>query len=64
MSTAAGASSLQKMDENTAETTAAAMLLPRMIPVWSLNPLLAVLSLAGPLVDGVTATMGAARVAD
>jgi hypothetical protein len=61
MSTAAGASSLQKMDENTAETTAAAMLLPRMIPVWSLNPLL---SLAGPLVDGVTATMGAARVAD
>jgi hypothetical protein len=56
MSTAASASRfLQKVDENTAETTAAA------IPVWSMNPLLAVLSLAGPLVDGVTATTGAAR---
>lgn len=44
------------MDESTAEITAAATL-PR-IPVWSLKlPLLpVVLSLAGVLVDGVTAT--------
>uniref|UniRef100_A0A0A9EUE2 Uncharacterized protein n=1 Tax=Arundo donax TaxID=35708 RepID=A0A0A9EUE2_ARUDO len=41
------------MDENTAETTAAAM--PPRIPVWSLKPLPAVLSLAGVSVDGVTA---------
>jgi hypothetical protein len=43
------------MEESTAETTAAATLLPR-IPVWRLKPPPAVLSLAGlPPADGVTA---------
>uniref|UniRef100_A0A0A9EXD7 Uncharacterized protein n=1 Tax=Arundo donax TaxID=35708 RepID=A0A0A9EXD7_ARUDO len=41
----------QKMDESTAEITAATML-PR-TPVWSLKPLPAVLSLAGVSVNGV-----------